>query len=68
MSTSIVEHIVVEGESSQNPLTIYLNSDGNIFMHENNGEEICDFWTCISYEDWLEVVKFIDQQKRESNV
>lgn len=67
MSTSIVKHIVLS-DDADSTLTIYLNDKGDIFMHENNGDEIEDFWRCIPYEDWLEVVEFINTQKRESNV
>lgn len=67
MSTSIVKHIIVSDDANK-PITIYLNDKGDVFMHENEGGDISDFWTCISYEDWLEVVKFIDTQKIEANV
>jgi len=68
MSTSIVKHIVLSDADDAPTLTFYLNDKGDVFMHEDNGEDITNFWRCIPYEEWLEVVKFIDQQKKESNV
>ena len=69
MATTLLRQMLISSEDNTgNNLTVYLNDKGNIFMHQNDGTNIDDFWTEIDYEDWIELVKFIDQLKRENNV
>lgn len=69
MPTEILKQIKVTGNSDDSPsVTLYVNAIGNVFIHEADGIEMTDFWMEIKYDEWLEIVKFIEQRKKETDV
>lgn len=65
MASEITKQIKIGKEGVSEHITFYINSTGNVFVQENDGIEPTDFWVEIEWDDWVEVNKFITQQKKE---
>jgi hypothetical protein len=58
-----VLHLHPEGDKRS--FEIYLNDNNEIFIGERNDEDPYSSWLTLSYDDWKEVKKYIDQQFKE---
>lgn len=69
MATTLLRQMLISSDdNTDNDLTVYLNDKGNVFMHQNDGTNIDDFWAEINWNDWQELVSFINELKQTNNV
>lgn len=66
MATEIHEKIHIYDKTEEPDLTIYLSSDGNIIMTDDEDiDNLYSFWISINQEDWYNIKNFIDNQLKK---
>lgn len=63
MPTSINESLIITSVNKQfDPIEIFLNSNGSVFVGSDVNMDARDWFFIISREDWPEIKGFIDAQ------
>lgn len=64
MPTEVKKQIKVFSNDGNKGVTFFITGDNNVLVQEEDGIEMTDFWTEVSWEDWQKVTSFLTHQRQ----